>query len=88
MTERERAARALIQAEVELQRAVSAQLRREKGHRKRLAAAKAAMVHTYWRACRACGVRPERWEAHLPDYGLGRLTVDAMERALRGQPIP
>lgn len=88
MTERQRAAQVLLEAEMELQRATQARLRNEKDSRARLAAAKVAMVHAHWRACRASGVRPVGHESRVADYGLRRLSLEVLQRALRRVSMP
>jgi hypothetical protein len=56
MTERERAAAALHLAELELERATAAAIRRERGSRERLRWAKLAMERAHRRGLRALDV--------------------------------
>ena len=79
---RERAAQALLEAELELQAAVRAQLRNESGSRERLAHAKLRMAHATRRAYRALGVPIPHSESALPDYGLARIGAGAAAEAL------
>lgn len=81
MTERERAAAGLMEAELEMQRAVAAQLRDGPGSRERLARAKLRMHHAISRGYRALGVPIPESESSLPDYGAGRAARVAIQAA-------
>ena len=85
MTERERAADELLRAELELQAAVRAQLRWEKGSRERLARAKLRLYHATRRAYLVLGVPVPSTESGCPDYGAGRAARVAIAVAVSGR---
>ena len=82
VTEHERAAEALLEAELELQAAVRAQLRRDERSRNRLARAKLRMYYATRRAYRPLGVPMPSTESGPPDYGLRRIGAEAAAASL------